>query len=172
MSGDMNRMTILPGLRRLWRDTTVIQLGVDPAQALVIEVPDPSVGRLLDLLDGSRNERMLRRDASALGIDPHDVDSVLSALRESNVLVAAEALLPDSLTEPAPAAPASGGSGDRIGRTRRFEAPERCGSAAPASRSRGSRVGLAPPRRRDLGRTRRGRRWSGGRAHQRSGAPR
>ena len=97
----VNRLTILPGLRRLWREPDVVQFGVDPATATVVELPDTDVARVLTLLDGSRHERAVVRDASAIGIPPEHVTDLLTALREAGVLVSAETLMPDSFTEPA-----------------------------------------------------------------------
>lgn len=97
----MNRLTILPGLRRLWREADVVQLGIDPANATVIEFPDIDVARVLPLLDGSRHERAVIRDAAALGVPTQQTVDLLSALREARVLVSADTVMPDSLTEPA-----------------------------------------------------------------------
>ncbi|MGH3681909.1 MAG: hypothetical protein ACRDT2_16870, partial [Natronosporangium sp.] len=51
------RPTLLPGLRRIWRDRHRLQLGVDPARAVTLQLPEPGTARLLDLLDGTRSER-------------------------------------------------------------------------------------------------------------------
>lgn len=94
------RLTLLPGLRRLWRDEFTIQLGVDPARALLIDLPDPSLVRVLDLLDGSRTVRGVLRDAARSGLSTHDASVLLTALRDSRVLVEADALMPATLAEP------------------------------------------------------------------------
>jgi bacteriocin biosynthesis cyclodehydratase domain-containing protein len=93
------RLTLLPGLCRLWRDETAVQLGTDPSRAIVIELPDPGAARVLDLLDGTRTERAVLRDAVALGV-PRDVTSaMISALRSANVLIGTESLIPSSMPE-------------------------------------------------------------------------
>jgi bacteriocin biosynthesis cyclodehydratase domain-containing protein len=93
------RLTLLPGLCRLWRDETAVQLGTDPSRAIVIELPDPAAARVLDLLDGTRTERAVLRDAVALGV-PRDVTSaMISALRSANVLIGTESLIPSSMPE-------------------------------------------------------------------------
>ena len=79
----------------------MIQFGVDPSTATVIELPGTDVARVLTLLDGSRHERAVVRDASAIGIAPEHATDLLAALREAGVLVSADALMPDSFTEPA-----------------------------------------------------------------------
>src|SRR5215467_10456284 len=92
-------LTLVPGLRRLWRDEHAVQLGVDPARAIVVELPDPQAARVLDLLDGSRTEQGVLRDAAGLGV-PRDVaGAMVAALRAANVVVAAETLLPPTLPE-------------------------------------------------------------------------
>ncbi|HKD98796.1 MAG TPA: hypothetical protein VKB69_14550 [Micromonosporaceae bacterium] len=94
-------LTLVPGLRRLWRDEHAVQLGVDPARAIVVELPDPRTARVLDLLDGSRTEQGVLRDAVGLGV-PRDVAGALvGALRAANVVVVTDTLLPSSLPEPA-----------------------------------------------------------------------
>src|SRR5215475_6247004 len=98
-TGTRGRLTLLPGLRRLWRDDTAVQLGADPARAIVIELPDPKAARVLDLLDGSRTERTVLRDARALGV-PRDVASaILAALRTANLVVGSDALMPPAMPE-------------------------------------------------------------------------
>jgi hypothetical protein len=93
------RLTLLPGLCRLWRDETAVQLGINPTRAIVIEMPDPSAARVLDLLDGSRTEKMVFRDAAAIGVSRDITEAMLAALRAANVLIAADSLVPSSLPE-------------------------------------------------------------------------
>ena len=93
------RLTLLPGLSRLWRDETAVQLGTDPSRAIVIELPDAGAARVLDLLDGSRTERGVLRDAGALGVPRHVTSAMISALRTANVLIGTESLVPSSMPE-------------------------------------------------------------------------
>ncbi len=90
---------MLPGLSRLWRDETAVQLGTDPSRAIVIELPDAGAARVLDLLDGSRTERAVLRDAGALGVPRHVTSAMISALRTAKVLIGAESLVPSSMPE-------------------------------------------------------------------------
>jgi bacteriocin biosynthesis cyclodehydratase domain-containing protein len=94
----MNRLTIVPGLRRLWRGTHEIQFGVDPARAVIVHLVTPEHARVIDLLDGSRSEAGLLRDAKAIGIDPREAYELLAALRQAGLVVSANAILPNELT--------------------------------------------------------------------------
>ncbi|MGK5679097.1 ThiF family adenylyltransferase [Actinoplanes sp. URMC 104] len=90
----MNRPTLIPGLPRLWRDTHELQLGTDPARAVVIRLPDPRAACLLDLLDGSRPERVVLLDAAERGVSPDDARALLDTLSTAGLAVPAAALLP------------------------------------------------------------------------------
>ncbi len=94
----MNRLTIIPGLRRLWRGTHEIQFGVDPARAVIIHLAEPGHARLIDLLDGSRGETAVLRDAKTLGIGARDAYELLTALSDAGLVVSANTVLPDGLT--------------------------------------------------------------------------
>jgi hypothetical protein len=96
----MSRLTLLPGLRRLWRDAHNLQLGTDPTRAVVLEFTDPSIARVLDLVDGSRTDRMILRDAGGLGVPEPAAAQLLDLLREAGLAVAAHTLLPAGLPEP------------------------------------------------------------------------
>lgn len=58
-----------PGLRRLWRDDTTLQLGSDPSRAVVLTNLTPAAATLLDRLDGSRTREALLADCDAAGRD-------------------------------------------------------------------------------------------------------
>lgn len=96
----LSRPTLLPGLRPLWRDRHTVQLGTDPAQAVVLELPHPAAARLLELLDGSRTERALLAEMARVGMLAADVSALLAALAESGLVVAAHTLLPAALSKP------------------------------------------------------------------------
>ncbi|HKS99962.1 MAG TPA: hypothetical protein VJT31_10560, partial [Rugosimonospora sp.] len=96
----MARLTLLPGLRRLWRDAHSVQLGTDPGRAVVLEFAEPSVARVLDLVDGSRTERMIFRDAGRLGVPAPDAAALLHVLRDAGLAVGADTLVPAGLPEP------------------------------------------------------------------------
>lgn len=95
------RPVLLPGLRRLWRGRHRLQLGVDPARAVVLELPDPGAARLLDLLDGTRSERGVLAEAVRLcRIGPTDARQLLDVLCGAGLVVNAHSLLPRSLSAP------------------------------------------------------------------------
>ncbi len=94
----MTRPMLLPAVRRFWRDSRTVQFGLDPDRGLTIEFGHPSVIRLLDLLDGSRSEAAVYRDAGALGIRVEDTTCLLESLRRAGLVISAEALLPAGLT--------------------------------------------------------------------------
>jgi bacteriocin biosynthesis cyclodehydratase domain-containing protein len=93
------RPTLLPGLRRIWRDRHRLQLGVDPARAVVLELPDAGAARLLDLLDGTRSERTVIAHAGRYGIGAADARAMLAALRAAGLVLGAQSLLPHQLPD-------------------------------------------------------------------------
>jgi hypothetical protein len=96
----MSRPALLPGLPLLWRDRHHLQAGTDPERAVVLEFPVPALARVLDLLDGSRTEQRLERDAAALGIPAAAVTELLASLRSAGLVVGAHTLQPGRLPEP------------------------------------------------------------------------
>lgn len=94
------RPSLLPNLRPLWRDTHTVQLGTDPARAVILEFEDLASIRVLDLLDGSRTDAEVLDDASALGVTNADTLTVLDALRAAGLLVDIGSLVPAGLPEP------------------------------------------------------------------------
>ncbi len=96
----VTRPTLVPGVRRLWRDRHTVQLGADPRRAIVLEFADPALARVLDLLDGSRSEAAVVRDAAALGIPESDTATLLGTLHDGGFAVDAQSLLPPGLPEP------------------------------------------------------------------------
>jgi bacteriocin biosynthesis cyclodehydratase domain-containing protein len=93
------RPTLLPGLARLWRDRHSLQLGLDPARAVVLELADPQAARLLDLLDGAHSERAVLERAARYGVAQADARTLLDTLRTAGLVVGAQALLPHGLPE-------------------------------------------------------------------------
>jgi bacteriocin biosynthesis cyclodehydratase domain-containing protein len=86
------RPTLLPAVRRLWRDPYRLQLGTDPARAVLLELADPIHARLLDLLDGTYTERGLIRAAGRAGIASHEAAALLRALTAAGYVVDANSL--------------------------------------------------------------------------------
>ncbi|MEU7870133.1 hypothetical protein [Dactylosporangium sp. NPDC049140] len=91
------RPRLLPGLRRLWRDERTIQLGTDPATAVVLELRRPGLARVLDLLDGSRTLQRVFTEARPFGVDGAEVLDLVEALRATGMVVAAHEMLPTGL---------------------------------------------------------------------------
>jgi hypothetical protein len=96
----LQRPTLLPGLRRLWRTSHRLQLGVDPARAVVLELADPAVAKLLDLLDGAHSERSVLAHAARYGVADADARTFLETLRSAGLVVGAQTLLPGQLAPP------------------------------------------------------------------------
>lgn len=95
------RPTLLPGLARLWRDRHTLQLGLDPARAVLLEVADPAAAHLLPLLDGTRSERDILDRAAEIDVSRDDARTLLDTLRAAGLVVGAHTLLPPALPEPA-----------------------------------------------------------------------
>lgn len=88
------RPTLLPGLSRSWRGPHTLQLGADPARAVLIDLPDPRAADLLDLLDGSRSEHAVLRRAPDHGITPDDARVLIDTLTAAELVLPAPALHP------------------------------------------------------------------------------
>jgi hypothetical protein len=93
------RPTLVPGLPRAWRSAHTLQLGHDPAHAVLIDLPDPRVAGLLDLLDGSRSERAVLAAAGDAGLALGDVRELLDTLYAAGLVLPAPGLVPSALTE-------------------------------------------------------------------------
>ncbi|MEV1285706.1 hypothetical protein [Micromonospora sp. NPDC049679] len=94
------RPTLLPGLPRLWRDRHTLQLGLDPARAVLLEVANPALVRLLDLLDGGHTERAILDHAVTMNLRREDARALLDTLHEARLVIGAHTLLPSDLPEP------------------------------------------------------------------------
>ncbi|MEV6347835.1 hypothetical protein [Actinoplanes sp. NPDC051851] len=93
----MTRPTLIPGLPRAWRTPVELQLGLDPDHAVRIELADPRTAEVLDLLDGTRPERLVLLDAAERGVPPGDARRLLDTLRDAGLILPAESLLPATL---------------------------------------------------------------------------
>ncbi|MBB4737324.1 hypothetical protein BJY16_000783 [Actinoplanes octamycinicus] len=91
------RPTLIPGLTRVWRGPAELQLGLDPARAVRLELPDPRLARVLDLLDGHRPERQVLLHAAQLGVPPDEARQLLDLLHRAGLVLPAAALLPAGL---------------------------------------------------------------------------
>ena len=93
----MNRPTLIPGLPRLWRGPAELQLGSDPARALLLRLPDRRTARVLDLLDGTRSERLILMRAGELGVPAAECLALLETLHGAGLAMPASALVPPAL---------------------------------------------------------------------------
>ncbi|MEV0897736.1 hypothetical protein [Actinoplanes sp. NPDC049802] len=91
------RPTLVPGLPRFWRTAGELQLGLDPAHAVLLHLPDARAAGLLDLLDGERAERLVLVRAAELGIPPAEALTLLDLLHEAGLVLPASSLLPAAL---------------------------------------------------------------------------
>src|SRR4051794_17391290 len=80
------RPVLKPSLRRLWRDRTTLQLGVDARTAVVLAGVDATTARLLGLLDGTRTEAQLVVEATAAGGARDRLDALLAILAAGGAL--------------------------------------------------------------------------------------
>src|SRR5262249_49250403 len=94
------RPVLLPAVRRLWRDPHRIQLGTDPARAMILELADPACADLLDLLDGTRTETSLLRAAVRRGVRAEDASAMLAALNQARVVLDARTLHAPARADP------------------------------------------------------------------------
>src|SRR5438067_7998695 len=76
------RPMLKPVLRRVWRDEATLQLGTDPAHAVVLTGLSAQTGALLDLLDGTRERSAVLADAA----DTHEANRLLELLSGVGVL--------------------------------------------------------------------------------------
>ena len=140
------RPTLLPGLPRIWRSPHTLQLGVDPARAVLLDLPEPRAARLLDLLDGSRSERNAVAQAGPLGIRPDEAAVLLDTLHEAGLVVPAQSLFPSSMPArlvPEAAALAFAEAGAAPARTLRRRAAARVVVTGPSRLAAGVAVALA-----------------------------
>jgi bacteriocin biosynthesis cyclodehydratase domain-containing protein len=75
-----------PALRRLWRDPTTLQLGIDPRHAVMLSGVDLADATLLDLLDGTRDVGELNAEATRRGHRPDHVSELMKTLHDAAVL--------------------------------------------------------------------------------------
>ncbi|MFC6563299.1 thiamine biosynthesis protein ThiF [Actinoplanes utahensis] len=91
------RPTLIPGLPRFWRNPGELQIGLDPAHAVLLQLPDPRAAGVLDLLDGGSPERLILLRAAELGIPAGDAHTLIELLRAAGLVLPAGSLLPAAL---------------------------------------------------------------------------
>ncbi|HVX69123.1 MAG TPA: hypothetical protein VHA79_05470 [Mycobacteriales bacterium] len=84
------RPVLKPALRRLWRDPSTLQLGVDPRHAVVVSGMSPADRELLSLLDGTRETDVALAEAGRRGQLPQRAAALVDLLSEAGVLDDAE----------------------------------------------------------------------------------
>jgi hypothetical protein len=84
------RPLLLPALRQLWRDDKTLQLGVDPARAVVLSNVDAPTAALLALLDGRHTVADITAHAAARGVPPAAVSDLLGLLARCGAVVDGE----------------------------------------------------------------------------------
>lgn len=84
--GPDDRPRINPALVQLWRDARTLQIGLDPARAVVATGLDAVLRDFLRGLDGRHTAAELLRGAVGAGADPLIVRRLLAELRAANVL--------------------------------------------------------------------------------------
>lgn len=80
------RPLIKPALRRLWRDPATLQLGIDPAHAVVLAGIDLADAGLLELLDGTRDLDELSVEAERRGHPSARIHALVTTLGDAAVL--------------------------------------------------------------------------------------
>ena len=101
------RPLLKPGLRRLWRDDSTLQIGTDPDRAVVLGGLDPRVASLVEALDGTKTEVAIVAAARGRGLDPGQVRRLMG-------LLGACGALDDASTDSAPLAGLSSEERDRL----------------------------------------------------------
>ena len=81
------RPLLLPALRQLWRGKTSLQLGVDPARAVILDDVDASTIAVLSLLDGRRTTAEVTATATAGGHAGARVGDLLGLLTRCGAVV-------------------------------------------------------------------------------------
>jgi bacteriocin biosynthesis cyclodehydratase domain-containing protein len=84
------RPVLKPALRRLWRDPSTLQLGVDPRHAVVVSGMSSADRELLTLLDGSRETDVVIAEAGRRGQPAQRGATLMSLLTGAGVLDDAE----------------------------------------------------------------------------------
>jgi hypothetical protein len=74
-------------------------LGLDPARAVLLDLPDPRAARMLDVLDGTRSERAALAHAAEQGVTAADAQELLETLQATGLVLPAPNLMPPSLTQ-------------------------------------------------------------------------
>jgi hypothetical protein len=85
------RLLLRPGLRRLWRDQSTLQLGLSPAHGAVLSGLRAGDDVVLAALDGRHDLRQLRALAAARSVPGSRVDELVRMLGAAGLLVRCDA---------------------------------------------------------------------------------
>jgi hypothetical protein len=80
------RPVLKAALRRVWRDGTTLQLGVDEDRAVVLSGLDAVAGRFVAALDGTRETAEVLAGCGSLGLDEAAAARLLHLLNEAHAL--------------------------------------------------------------------------------------
>lgn len=97
------RPLLLPALRRLWRDRSTVQLGLDPARAVLVTGLPAGAAELFDRLDGMTDLDAVLAAADRSGLDRDLAAELINLLVRAGAVVdaAGQASLPPGLAAPA-----------------------------------------------------------------------
>jgi hypothetical protein len=87
MTARPSRPMLRPAVPVLWRGADSVQIGEDPAGAVILTGLPPQGRELLDLLDGHRTEPDITAAAAHLGMAATEVREILGGLRGCGALV-------------------------------------------------------------------------------------
>lgn len=80
------RPVLKPAMRRVWRDGSTLQLGLDPRRATVLSGLTPALLGTLDLLDGTRRSHEVLRDAAEVGGGEQAAAELVELLHDAGAL--------------------------------------------------------------------------------------
>jgi hypothetical protein len=80
------RPVLKPALRRVWRDKTTLQIGLDPERALVLAGVGPATARFVETLDGTRDRAEAIAAAPLVGLDEEAAARLIDLLSAEGIL--------------------------------------------------------------------------------------
>jgi hypothetical protein len=80
------RPVLKPALRRVWRDKTTLQIGLDPDRAFVLGGVDSATARFVDSLDGTMDRAEAIAAAPRVGVDEATAERLLDLLGAEGIL--------------------------------------------------------------------------------------
>jgi hypothetical protein len=89
------RPLVHPGLARVWRDSSTVQIGLDPTRAVVLAGLGPAEVAVLRRMDGVRDIEALRAAAEREGGGSSAVDRVVEILASAGLVVDGNQVRPD-----------------------------------------------------------------------------